>query len=240
MRSEACFSLRVRVWVSVWECKREKKHEVCGLCYQSCRSWGPVLGPVKDRQSSFLLFFPFCSQPGRMVPRRGCQWRGLSCRWMEQSSSSIVSASTVAVAASVLWLWSSDSGWVSAVLFASLPLPCTRSLSLSASYSLTHLLFSLCYSALPFPTSSSLSHYPFIIHCISIMLISYFISPCPFFFLLSRAWGKLPPSSSLFPLTPLPLAALERQLETSSAHTGLRSSHKRCSPDQRGRETSRA
>lgn len=49
---------------------------------------------------------------------------------------------------SVLWLWSSDSGRVSAVLFASLPLACSRSLSLFVSYSLTHLLLSQCHPTL--------------------------------------------------------------------------------------------
>lgn len=197
-----------------------------------------------------------------MVPEGGCQCRGLSCRWMVQSSSSIVSAPTVAVAASVLWLWSSDSGRVSAVLFASLPLACSRSLSLSVSYSLTHLLFCLCHPALALslllaffyfsllPSSSLvfLSHFFLsyftlhLSHAHFLLSLSQFTLSSPLF-PFSRLGHKdrYPPSlSSSSSTTRPPLAELGRQLETSSAHAGLRSSHKHCSQDQRGRETSRA
>lgn len=247
-----------RVWVSVCECKRREGKEVCvcGVWCQSCRSWGPVIGLVKDRENSF---FPFCSRVGRMVPEGGCQCRGLSCRWMVRSPSSIVSSSTVPGAASVLWLWNSDSGRVSAVLFASLPLACSRSLSLYVSYSLTHLLLSLCHPALALSVNACgsflffspvliflcLSCFPFFYYTLGIsntLLLTFSSSGSASLscFPVSRLGYEDGYSPSSSPSTRPPLAVLGRRLETSSARTGLRSSHKHCSQDQRGREASRA
>lgn len=248
-----------RVWVSVCECKRREDKEVCvrGVCGVS--PTGVEVRYLVLWRTERVVFFLFCSRVGRMVPEGGCQCRGLSCRWTVRSPSSIVSSSTVPGAASVLWLWNSDSGRVSAVLFASLPLACSRSLSLYVSYSLTHLLLSLCHPAPALSVStpgsflffspvlifSCLSCFPFFYYtlCISNTLLLTFSSSgsaslsCFPLSCLGYEDGYSPSSS---PSTRPPLAVLGRQLETSSARTGLRSSHKHCSQDQRGRETSRA
>lgn len=133
-----------------------------------------------------------------MVPEGGCQCRGLSCRWTVWSPSSIVSSSTVPGAASVLWLWNSDSGRVSAVLFASLPLACSRSLSLYVSYSLTHLLLSLCHPAPALSVFLLLARFYF-----SLLSSSFHVSLVfPFFIILSASLTR---SFSLsLPLAPLP------------------------------------
>lgn len=52
-----CFCLRERcVWVS------ERGGKLWGVCCQSCRSWSPVLGLVKDRERVVYSFF-FSSSP---------------------------------------------------------------------------------------------------------------------------------------------------------------------------------
>lgn len=175
--------------------------------------------------------FPFCSQLGRMVPGGCCQRR--SCRWTEQSSSSMVSA-----AASVLWLRSSDSGRVSAVLFASLPLACSRSLSLPVSYALTHVLFSLAAPSFLTPAYFSifLSCLPLLFSPSFCLYFSLCISSLlTFLFLCAPVCSTRtdPPLPLDLPPAPLPHTELKRQLETSSARTGLSSSHKHCSQDQR-------
>lgn len=225
-------------------------------CYQSCRSWSPVLGLVKDRESSFPLFFPPVLLPTWPDGPRG----RLSVTGTElQMDGSVFFLHPIRFHCFRLclcplaveqWQWARVCSVVrfppSRLLSLTLSLPSspTRSLICSSPRA-TLLSLSLFYTlffslALIFLSSLSFSLYYHTL-CISDRLLLTF-SPCisPFLpcFPLSRLGHEdgYSPSSSTQPL----LAVLGKRLETSSAHAGLRSSHKHCFQDQRGRETNRA
>ncbi|KAK2845051.1 hypothetical protein Q5P01_011710 [Channa striata] len=119
------------------------------------------------------------------------------------------------------------------LLHPSTPAPCCSLFSFSCSIWLScHYFLSVFFHFPPFL-------YFFLALHPSRALTSYFLSLPSRLFCLGHE-GRF----SYFPPPPPPLVFhlqfWGRRLETSSAHTGLRSSHKHCSQDQRNRETSRA